>query len=174
MNPAAQPPTYAAAPPTLERMDPVTTVLLGVVTLGIYPLVKFWQAITQYRALAGSPTNVGTLFGAYLACTIGGALLTGILVGFLLIPAGYVVGWLLLGETLRLRDQVRQRYGLAAPVHDAGTHKGMWIGGQVLSWIVIGIVPLIMQAWWFFGDHTALAAELENRRRAGGPGFDAR
>jgi hypothetical protein len=165
MYPAAPQPTQISPPAAaLERMEPGTTLLLGVVTLGIYPLVKFWQAINQYRVLAGRATNVGTLFGAYVACTIGGAFLTSVLIGFLLIPAGYVVGWMLLGEVMRLRDEVRQRHGLTATVHEAGQHKGMWIAGQLLSWILIGIVPLLMQTWWFFADHTALATELERKR----------
>ncbi len=165
MNPAAPPSAHMTLPPpALERMEPGTTMLLGVVTLGIYPLVKFWQALNQYRTLSGATTNVATLFGAYVACMVGGAFLTSILIGFLLIPAGYVVGWMLLGEVMRLRDEVRTRHGLTATVHEAGQHKGMWVAGQLLSWIFIGIVPLLMQTWWFFADHTALADELARMR----------
>lgn len=165
---AQTPGETATTPLVLGRTEPAITVLvLGILTFGIYPLVKFWGVIQEYRrALPGVQTNVGNLFAAYLGCAIVGVLTSGILVGFLLIIGGYVVGWMLLGEVMKLRDEVRQRYGLRTAVRPADTHKGLWIAGQLLSWIVIGIVPLIIQAWWFFAEHTALAEEAELKRGA--------
>jgi GYF domain 2 len=154
-------------------MEPTSTgavIGLGLITLGIYPMVKFYQAGMAYEELAGRRSR----FALYFWLSIGLALLGGPLhalggvPGFASHVAALVFTILTLFEALALRAEVVRRYGVSPVLTPDTTHKALFIIGLFTSWLVIGIVLLVVQAVKFFADHRALRDAL--RAKLGAPG----
>lgn len=159
--------TEVVGQPMLERTDPNTMVLLGLCTAGIFPLYRFWKAGQEYLALLpGRTSNFQTMLLCYAASGFIAAATFHIYVGYLCIPAAVVVGLLVLKEIHQLRLEVMQRYGLTSKVHELESQQALWAGASLLGWILIGVLPAIVQTLWFFGDHAKLADELASRNAA--------
>jgi hypothetical protein len=166
----AAPATWSApARGGLEAVGVGATVALSVVTLGVYGLVKFFQCGTAYaRLVPGRPSAFERLFWLYLGLGLGGAVLNFAFapLGLLLGVASFVCGILLLNEVLAAREALVAASGVRCELTSAATHKVLWIGGSLLAVVFVGLVALVVQAVFFFGDHDKLAGALAGRRPA--------
>jgi hypothetical protein len=178
LNPTATPtaiPTAAVSPAALpEGMEPVSTgalIGLGIVTLGIYPMVKFYQAGIAYQALAGRPSRFATWFWLAIGLgLVGGPLhALGGIPGFTAHLAAVAFTVLTLFELLAVRADVLKRYGIAPALTSDGTHKALFITGLLTWWFLVGIVLLAFQAVKLFQDHRALGDALRARASAPPP-----
>jgi len=155
-----------ARPGGLDRVEVLPTILLSVVTLGIYGLVKFYQCGVAYaRRLPARPSSFTRLFWIYLAlgvATVPGHYLSTAL-GVLLALGHLGAGALLLHEVLLSRGALVAATGVRADLATPVTHQLLWVGGMVLSTILIGLFLLVAQAVVFFSDHDKLADALARR-----------
>ncbi|HET9551567.1 MAG TPA: hypothetical protein VFP50_01235, partial [Anaeromyxobacteraceae bacterium] len=136
------------------------------VTFGIYGLVKFFQCGTAYaRLLPSRPSSFERLFWLYLGLGLGGAAANFVFhpLGLLLGVASFVTGILLLNEVLASREALVAASGARCELTGAATHKVLWIGGSLLAVVFVGLVALVVQAVFFFGDHDKLAGALGAR-----------
>jgi len=144
------------------RPDPVSpgaTVALGVVTLGIYPMVKFYQAALVYEGMALRRSHFVIFF--WLAVGL-------FLVGFPLhiIPFGFVPAHLAalvftvltLFEVLEVRGEAVKRLRSSPPLASPGTHQALFIASLLTFWIFIGFVLIAVETYKFFKDHEAIVA----------------
>lgn len=169
-------PTPAAAPlpaegPLPEGLEPVSTAALlglGALTLGIYPVVKFYQAGTAYAALAGRPSRFTTWFWLAVGLGLAGAPLhaLGGLPGFTAHLGAVAFTVLTLFELLALRADVRAREGVSPVLTSDATHKALFISGLLTWWFLVGLVLLGVQAVKLFADHRALGDAIRARRAA--------
>jgi hypothetical protein len=146
-------------------MEPVPTgavIGLGVLTLGIYPIVKFYQAGVAYEALAGRRSHVVLYFWLAVGLGLGGGPLhvLGGVPGFLAHVAAIVLTVLTLFEVLAVRADAVRRCGISPALTSDTTHKALFIVGLFSSWLLIGVVLLVVEAVKFFADHRAIAAAL--------------
>ncbi|HEX8909023.1 MAG TPA: GYF domain-containing protein [Anaeromyxobacteraceae bacterium] len=161
----------ATVPALPDGMEPVSTgalLGLGVVTLGIYPIVKFYQAGAAYQALAGRPSRFATWFWLAIGLgLVGGPLLAlGGFLGFTAHIAAIAFTVLTLFELLALRAEILKRYALAPVLTSDGTHKALFISGLLTWWFVVGLVLLAVQTVKLFDDHRAIGDALRARRAA--------
>lgn len=173
---AAAPPPFSAeatsAPPAapLEPVGAGVTLVLSIVTLGIYAAVKFYQAGTAYEALAGRRTRFVTYF--WLSIALGVAAWPFHLlgpVGPIAAVASLVFTILTLFEALAVREEAMRRAGVAPPLSSDGTLKGLFIAGLLTSWLLVGLVLLCIVCFKLFADHDAIVAAVR-ARGAAGPG----
>ena len=150
-------------------------------TLGIYPIIKFYQVISSYEEYLGRPpvTIDGLLWGRgekrsqffhyfhfYIIANIasvGFAIFNVPATPLLLILSG-IFGGFCLHHALKTRDEVIGRAGLNIQMVSNRTHIIFWIVGYFLGIFVVGLVPLIIQGYWFFDENTRIA---EGMRAAG-------
>jgi len=155
--------------------------VLTTVTLGIYPIIKFYQVISSYEEYLGRPpvTIDGLLWGRgekrsqfilhfslYIIANIasvGFAIFNAPATPLLLIASG-INGGFCLRHALKTRDEVIGRAGLNIQMVSNRTHIIFWIVGYFLGIFVVGLVPLIIQGYWFFDENTRIA---EGMRAAG-------
>jgi len=150
-------------------MEPTSTaavVGLGVLTLGIYPAVKFYQAGLAYQALAGRASRFTTWFWLAIALGLFGAPLhaLGGGPGILSHIAAIAFTVLTLIEFLALRAEVVARHGVAPALTSDGTHKALFIAGLLTSWFLVGFVLLAVQVVKLFQDHRAIGDALRAQR----------
>jgi len=163
---AGAPAGWGGAAAAIEPANVVLTVLLSVVTFGIYGLVKFYQCGQSYGRLApGRPAGFERLFWIYLGLSIGGVVGNLIFtpLGILLGIGSFVAGIFTLNEVLAARQAAVVATGARVDLTGDGTHKALWIGGSLLAVVVIGLFALMAQAVLFFQDHDKLAAALGRR-----------
>jgi hypothetical protein len=160
-------PTWAAGSPTFEEIPVGTTILLAIVTFGIYGLVKYYQTARAYEVLAGRGSRFGQWFWLFIGLGVAGIVLNGTtaVLGFPLGIASAVFQVLSLVEALHLRADGMARNGLDVPVTSASTHQTLLIVGLVLSPILVGLVLLVVQAVKWFRDWNLVAAAARARSR---------
>ena len=162
-------PTSTPTSPLPEGMEPTSTaavLVLGFLTLGIYPAVKFYQAGVAYQALAGRASRFTTWFWLSIVLGLLGAplhLLGGV-PGILSSIAAIAFTVLTLFEFLALRAEVVNRHGIAPALTPDGTHKALFIAGLLTWWFLVGFALLAVQAVKLFQDHRALGDALRARR----------
>lgn len=162
-GPDAPGPGFGAPAPAsrLEEISPGATVLLSVLTFGIYGLVKFHQTGKGYEALAGRASTFARDFWLCVGLGIASGLgMATIVVGGALSIASLVFGFLALSEALALREEALRRAGARPALTEAGTHKVLFVAGCLLSPILVGLVLLLVQAWKWFADWNAVGAAL--------------
>jgi hypothetical protein len=165
-GPAAGAPVGWGHGPAIEPVNVVLTVLLSVVTFGIYGLVKFYQCGQTYGRLSpGRPAGFERLFWIYLglsvASVVGNLIFTPL--GILLGIGSFVAGLFTLNEVLAARQAAVVATGARVDLTGDGTHKALWIGGSILAVVFVGLLALMAQAVLFFQDHDKLAAALGRR-----------
>jgi hypothetical protein len=160
-------PPVTVTPGRLERVGVGPTVLLTVVTFGVWGVVKFYQCGKGYEAAVGRNSRFETWFWAWVSLFVGSMVLSMVAgpLGIAAFIASVVVGFLLLTEVLGLREAVQG--GEVPGVWSATVHKVLWLGGSILSWVFIGVVALVNQAAKFFDDHDKIVEALEARAARG-------
>jgi hypothetical protein len=175
--PAAAPPPAAGPPPRAaplargaaaaavaepEQIAIGVTILLSIVTLGIWGAIKFFQTGKAYERLAGRETRFALYFWLFIALSYGGVFvgaLTGIPFGI----AAVVFMFLALAEALRARREGLQRWALAPAVASDNTHY-LYLGlGVLLAPVLVGLVFLVLQAVKWFEDWNASRAAATQR-----------
>jgi len=143
----------------LTPCNPTKVILLSIITLSIYGVIWFYQTGNSYASalIVKKPTNFSALFWWWFGLGVLGGLTLEIGIGIALCIASIVFGALALGEFLRLRDQWVAENNFSIPLTSSATHKSLWIIGNILSFIIIGIIILIIQAIMLMKDHNQLA-----------------
>ncbi|AKU90241.1 DUF4234 domain-containing protein [Vulgatibacter incomptus] len=145
-----QPPPREQGGPLLEPVSTWSFVLLSIVTLGIYAIYRFYKATKAYEWLAGRTSSFSGFFWAYVVSS------------FLFFPAALVFGALALNEAIDLRDEAAERYEVPTRrFHSKGTHVVLWVVGTLTVWVLLGIVALVFQAIYFFGEYNRIARGME-------------
>lgn len=166
-GPSAAPALGNAA--SAERMEEISVpgvILLSILTLGIYGLVKFYQTGKGYEALAGRESRFSRNFWLFVGLGVGG-FFANAAAPFLGVPLGIaslVFQVLTLGEALTVRDEGMRRAGIRPTVTSEGTHKALFVVGILLSFIVVGLIVLLVQAVKWFSDWNAIREALGGRR----------
>jgi hypothetical protein len=164
-SPPVQPSTMARAVEEPEEIGIASVILLSVVTLGIYGMIKFFQTGRAYERLAGRETRFQLYFWLFAGLLAAAVLLnasTGVL-GFPLGLASIVFQFLALGEALRARRDGIQRWGLPVRPTSDQTHY-LYLGlGVGLSFILVGLVFVILQAMKWFADWNLIRAAALRR-----------
>jgi hypothetical protein len=160
-------PTWAAGSSTFEEIPVGLTIVLAVVTFGIYGLVKYHQTGRGYEVLAGRASRFGQWFWLFIGLGVAGVVVNGTtgVLGFPLGIASAVFQVLSLVEALHLRTEGMARHAITAPVTTASTHQTLLVVGLVLSPIVVGLVVLLVQAVKWFRDWNLVAAPARARGR---------
>jgi hypothetical protein len=166
--PAAPGPGAAWASPLPAGMEPTSTAAvigLGIVTLGIYPMIKFYQAALAYETLAGRRSRFTVYFWLSVGLAVAGGPLhvAGGLLGFAAHVGALVFTILTLFEVLAVRAELCRRQAIAPSLTPDGTHKALFIIGIFTSWLALGVVLLLVQAVKFFHDHRAIGDALRAR-----------
>jgi hypothetical protein len=165
---ATTPPPLTAKSAAIEPVSMGAIVGLGIVTLGIYPVVKFYLAVQGYQALAGRPSRFTLWFWLSIGLGVGAPLIH-LGLGPLGPPAGLaslVFAVLTLFEALTLRAEVVRRAGVTPSLTSDSTHKILFLVGVIASFLVVGIILLGIQGVLFFQDHNNLAAAVAGRDAA--------
>jgi hypothetical protein len=172
-------PGAPAAAPTLEPIPVAGVILLSFVTFGIYGLVKFHQTGMTYEALAGRTSSFSRNFWLFVGLGVGGvfgnAVAPGLGVPFAI--ASFVFQVMTLQVALALRGEGMGRAGIRPEVTSDGTHKALFVVGALLSFVLVGLVLLVVQAAKWFADWNEIRAALAARAPApgaGGAAFGAR
>lgn len=155
-------------------MEPVPTgavIGFGILTLGIYPMVKFYQAALAYEELAGTKSRFTLYFWIAAGLWIGGGPMHvfGGVPGWLAHVGALILTMLTLFEVLTVRAEAMRRTQIAPPVTSDTTHKVLFVAGLLTAWALVGVVLLLVQAVKFFTDHTAIAEALRARGAAPPP-----
>jgi GYF domain 2 len=164
--PLLQPGPGAGLPPGLEPVPTGAVIGLGILTLGIYPMVKFYQAALAYEQLAARRSRFTLYFWLSVAFALGGGPLHvfGGVPGVFAHVAAIVFTVLTLVEVLAVRAEALRRCGIAPVLTSETTHKALFIAGLLTSWLFVGVVLLVVQAVKFFGDHRAIGEALAATR----------
>jgi hypothetical protein len=162
------PPAPLATTPAdaLEEIPVGATILLAIVTFGIYGLVKFHQTARAYEQLAGRASRFGQWFWLFVGLGVAGLVLNAT-TGALGIPLGIasaVFQVLTLNEALAVREEGVRRHGVAVPLTSAATHRTLLVLAIVLSPILVGLVLAAVQAVKWFSDWNAVVAAAGGRR----------
>jgi hypothetical protein len=149
-------------------MEPVSLGALlgfGLLTLGIYPMVKFYQATQAYQTLAGRASRFNAYFWLAIALTLAGgpAYLLGGVLGAVAHAAGLACTLLALFEALALRGDAVRRWGVSPALTSDATHKALFVVGLLTAWLMVGLVLLVVEAVKFFDDHRAIGDALRAR-----------
>ncbi len=162
------PPVIDGSPPagTLPAgMEPVPTAAVigfGVLTLGIYPIVKFYQAARAYEELAGRRSRFTLYFWIATGLLLGVAPMHafGGVPGWLSYVGGLVLTIMTLFEVLVVRAEAIQRTRIAPRITSDTTHKVLFVVGLLTAWALVGLILLLVQTVKFFTDHTAIGDAL--------------
>jgi hypothetical protein len=157
--------TAAEGVQEVGEINVTTTILLSIVTLGIYGVVKFFQTGRAYERLVGRETRFTTYFWVFVGTAVGAVVMGGVsdALRWPLGVASVVFQFLTLNEALKARDYSIQRWGLGAAVTKDTTHYVLLALGLVLAWAVVGIVLLIIQGVKWFQDWNAVRAAAMRR-----------
>jgi hypothetical protein len=168
-RPAAFPGVPGAAA-ALEEMSVPGVILLSFVTFCIYGWVKFFETGRGYEALAARTSRFAYNFWLSIGLALVGALFAAHFVfGFAFTVASGVFTYLTLSEALTVRAEALRRAGIAPALTSEGTHKALLLAGMVLSFAVVGVVLLVVQAVRWFQDWNTIVRAV----RARGPGAAA-
>jgi hypothetical protein len=164
--------TSPALPSGMEVVPTGAVIGLGVLTLGIYPMVKFYRAAIAYEDLAGRRSRFVLYFWLALALALGGGPLhvLGGVPGAFAHVAALVLAVFTLTEVLSLRADVVRRCAAPPTLTSDSLHKALFIVGLLTSWLLVGVVLLIVQNVKFFTDHGALVEALRSGGLLPGPG----
>lgn len=170
-RPAGPQPALAGAAQPLEEISVGGVIGLSIITLGIYGMVKFYQTGKTYEALVGRTSTFTRNFWLFIGLGVGGLLVNGAsgVFGLPLTIASIVFQVLTLFDALALRDEVIRQHGLRLQVTAEGTHKALYIVGILLSFVLVGLVLLLVQAAKWFGDWNAIGAALRERQPGASP-----
>jgi hypothetical protein len=149
-----------------EEIPVGVTILLAILTFGIYGLVKFHQTGRAYEQLAGRVSRFGLWFWLFVGLGVAGVVLNAA-TGALGIPLGIasaVFQVLTLNEALAVRDEGVRRHGVTVPLTSASTHRTLLVLAIVLSPILVGLVLAAIQAVKWFSDWNGVAAAVRARR----------
>ena len=153
------PPAGVVAAPALEPVSVSAVVLLSIVTFGIYGLVKFHQTGKAYEALAGRASHFSRDFWLFVGLGVASFVLhQAAFLGIPLAIASLVFQVLTLNEALALRAEGVRRAGTRPELTPDGTHRALFISGILLSWLLVGLVLLLVQAAKWFSDWNAFVA----------------
>lgn len=185
------PPAQQATPhviATWPRFEVGSTILLAIITCGIYGLVMFFQTSRAYERHAGREFSFATFFWLYIIFTYAGAAFGAVIsmddptsvspIQGIIGLAGVACGGLALNACMKAREVISQ----AVQVRTAGLHLGLWIGGSVISnisgflvespeqalpFIGLAMVAVIVQAVFYLEDHKAITENgLGNRQHS--------
>lgn len=164
-------PASGTLPPGMEPTSTGAVIGLGLVTLGIYPMIKFYRAATAYEQLAGRRSRFAVYFWLSVGLALAGGPLhaAGGALGFAANVAAIVFTVLTLFEALSLRAELVRRQGIAPPLTPDSTHKVLFIVGLLTAWFLLGVVLLLIQAVKFFQDHRAIGDALRARGTGASP-----
>jgi hypothetical protein len=151
--PQPRPATAAGAVAEPEELNVATTLLLAVVTFGIFGAIRFFQTARAYERLAGRETRFQLYFWIWVGCFL---LAFPSHVPFLLGPIALVFQFLTLGEALRARREAMARYQLTPAVASENTHWLYLALGTLLAPLLVGLVFLVLQAMKWFEDWNAI------------------
>jgi hypothetical protein len=173
-TPTATASASASTPSPPGALEPISVgalVGLGIVTLGIYPMVKFYQAATAYEALAARRSRFATYFWLFVGLALFGGPLHAVAgpLAIMVDLAAIAFAVLTLFEVLAVRSDAVRRMCVAPVLTPDSTHKALFITGALTWWLVVGLVFLAVQAVRFFQDHNAFAEALRARDAAAAP-----
>ncbi len=152
---------------SLRSCNPWSVMLLSMLTLSIYGAIWFYETGKSYARMAQQEerTNFSALFWWYFGTSLLGGLTLSLGFGVLLLISSFVLGFLVLGEFIRLRDECATQLGVQNALTSAATHRSLWTIGYILSLVLVGIFVLIAQAMLLISDHNTLA-KLASANRA--------
>lgn len=169
LPPPPPPAPITTVAPRAAILEPVGTgelVLLSIVTLGIYGLVKFYEAGVSLTTLTGRPSRFVNLFWWYVGLSIAGVVLSPAGIGAFLMIAAVVLGAMALAEAINLRDELLRRHGgSTAAMLAKNTHVAVWTSGAVLSVAFIGVFALLWQGVRFFEEYAATLQAVRRNAR---------
>jgi hypothetical protein len=158
-------PAAATLPAGMERVPTGAVIGFGILTLGIYPIVKFYQAALAYEELARRRTRFTLYFWIAAGLWIGGGPMhvLGGVPGWIAHVGALVLTMMTLFEVLAVRAEAMHRTRIAPPVTSDTTHKVLFVVGLLTAWALVGVVLLLVQTVKFFTDHAAIGEALRSR-----------
>ena len=158
-------PAAATLPAGMEPVPTGAVIGFGILTLGIYPIVKFYQAARAYEELARQRTRFTLYFWIATGLWVGGGPMhvLGGVPGWFAHVAALVITMMTLFEVLTVRAEAIRRTGIAPQVTSDTTHKVLFVVGLLTAWALVGVVLLLVQTVKFFTDHAAIAGALRSR-----------
>lgn len=152
--PQQRPATAAGAVAEPGELNVATTLLLSVVTLGIFGAIQFFHTVRAYERLSGRETRFALYFWIFVGCVAGGMVLHVLLP--LLGVGALVFEFLALAEALRARRDAMAAWQLTPAVASENTHW-LYLGlGTLLAPLLVGLVFLLLQAKKWFEDWNAI------------------
>jgi hypothetical protein len=168
---ASEPPPPRAVPmpaPPLEEYGAGGVILLSFLTCGIYGIVRFYQCAQAYRReLPGAAPNFEWQFWTYVVASLVGAATASFGIGFVALVGAIVVGALMLSEVCAARAELARRTGVEPALTSSSTQVTLWVLGEVLVFVVVGLVLLVIQGLQFFEDHNTVVRALRKRASSG-------
>jgi len=150
--------------PPLEEYGPGGVILLSFLTCGIFGVVRFYQCAQAYRReLPGAAPNFEWQFWAYVIASLVGAATSSFGIGFVLLLGAVVIGALMLSEVCAAREELARRTGVAPHLTSSSTQVTLWVLGEVLALVVVGLVLIVIQGLQFFEDHNTVVRALRKR-----------
>jgi hypothetical protein len=159
--PPGGPGSFATSSGRLEAVSPGATVALGFVTLGIYPIVRFYQAALAYEALALRRSRFVAFFWLAVGLFLAGFPLHLVPLGG--VPAhlaSLVFTVLALFEVLEVRGEAVKRLPTKPVLVSPGTHQALFIASLLTAFLLIGFVLIAVETYKFFEDHDAIVAAV--------------
>lgn len=167
LAPSTPPPRPGPAPmppPPLEEYGPGGVILLSFLTCGIFGVVRFYQCAQAYRReLPGAAPNFEWQFWTYVIVSLIGAATSSFGIGFVLLLGAVVIGALMLSEVCAAREELARRTGVAPHLTSSSTQVTLWVLGEVLALVVVGLVLIVIQGVQFFEDHNTVVRALRKR-----------
>ncbi|MFM7296882.1 MAG: hypothetical protein ACKO4Q_06630 [Planctomycetota bacterium] len=167
LAPSTPPPRPGPAPmppPPLEEYGPGGVILLSFLTCGIFGVVRFYQCAQAYRReLPGAAPNFEWQFWTYVIASLVGAVTSSFGIGFVLLLGAVVIGALMLSEVCAAREELARRTGVAPHLTSSSTQVTLWVLGEVLALVVVGLVLIVIQGLQFFEDHNTVVRALRKR-----------
>ena len=84
-------------------------------------------------------------------------------IGFVLLLGAVVIGALMLSEVCAAREELARRTGAAPHLTSSSTQVTLWVLGEVLALVVVGLVLIVIQGLQFFEDHNTVVRALRKR-----------
>jgi hypothetical protein len=144
-----------------EEISIGTVFGLGILTFGIYAVVKFYQTVRLYEKTVTRASNFATLFWLYFVV---GPLVSWLLT-MLAFPLGVIAGIVnatlgafVLREALALRREVVAERGLTVKLRDPALQIGLFVAAIIP---LLGIVTIILLTTFFFEDHNRVARAFQ-------------
>jgi len=157
-------PGSAVSEHTYRRKDVGVTILLSIVTLTIYALIVFYQIGVGYERVAQRrDSKFQALFWSYVGFYVISSIVTVVTFwgGMLLYIPCMIVGAFLLADVLASRAEASKRIGFTKPQRSTSAHVATWVVGNVLCYVLVGLILLIVQAVWFLEEHNELVEPRE-------------